>query len=228
MPARWRLAHGAHAAFSSRADGDQHTPHHRQRFLQHLGLASACWLRQVHGIDILDADDLHCPGRHGDGLVGTRSDYGLIAFGADCPAVALVTPAGIGIAHCGWRGTAAGIVRRLVERVAALPGSGPTDEWQALIGPGICGSCYEVDAPVLVHTWPSSALYPGRDAQHRQLDLPTALADALRREAVGHIVHSALCTACSQDHHSYRHDGAGLVQSLVVWRDEHSRQPSPQ
>jgi YfiH family protein len=214
----WRLAHGVAAACSLRCDGDLHDPLRRQRFLETLGQTEGRWLRQVHAAAIVDADTRWTSPREGDGLITRRRHLPLVVFGADCPGLIVATPGALAVAHCGWRGTAAGIVEATVAALRAIPESGPVDRWQAFIGPGICGPCYEVDAPVLAHPWPPQALAPGRDGDHRHLDLVTAIRMRLRQAGISDCQTSGRCTACSPDLHSYRHQGPGAVQALVAWR----------
>ncbi|MHC4936887.1 MAG: polyphenol oxidase family protein [Planctomycetota bacterium] len=72
-----------------------------------------------------------------------------LSLSADCPLVVLADPESriAGVAHAGWRGTAAGIVGALVEAFRAR-GSRPEALWAAQ-SPGICGGCYEVGEEVL-------------------------------------------------------------------------------
>jgi YfiH family protein len=70
---------------------------------------------------------------------------------ADCLSLLLLDPTKkiIAAAHAGWKGTAAGIARKVVEAMAADFGSDPAD-LIAAIGPGIGPCCYEVDETVRV------------------------------------------------------------------------------
>jgi len=74
----------------------------------------------------------------------------LLALIADCAAVGLYDPVqrAVGLAHAGWRGTAAGIARKTVEAMTAAFGSRPED-LLAGISPSIGPCCYEVGRDVI-------------------------------------------------------------------------------
>jgi copper oxidase (laccase) domain-containing protein len=216
-PLRWLLAGDVDVLFSCRVDGDMRTPEARQRFMQRSGLSERCAvLQQVHGSVIVEAS-ITPGGSAADGQVSSDGGLAVGVFGADCPGLVLRSPDAIGIAHCGWRGTASGIVAKLVAALQARSAH-PVASWSALIGPGISGPRYEVDAPVLAaRTWPTAALRPGRPG-HAHLDLATAIAADCRACGLSDVRAVGICTADDPRLHSYRHDGPGLVQLLVAQR----------
>jgi copper oxidase (laccase) domain-containing protein len=209
----WRVG-GVCIAWSQASDGDQRDPGLRARFLIRVGAPASCLVpRQVHGAVVAgDGDDL----TQADGVVTDRA-VAVGAYGADCPGLVLVADDALAIAHCGWRGTAAGIVGRAVAAMAARSRRPPAT-WKAFIGPGISGARYEVDAPVLTaRSWPESALRssgPGR----AHLDLATVIVSDLAAHGAGDVVRSGVCTASDPRLHSHRRSGPGIVQLLVAWR----------
>jgi polyphenol oxidase len=216
-PLVWTMGADVRVAFSHIGDGDQREATARARFLARVGCRRACaYGLQIHGAQVAIADPLRPP-PPADALITDDRDIALMAFGADCPGVCLVTPDAIAIAHCGWRGTAAGIVASVVGALDAITRE-PRPTWRALIGPGIAGADYEVDAPVLAaRTWPPSAVTPARPGRCL-LDLRCAIAADLERAAIDQV--EVVDVATSQDPRlwSYRKRGAGMVQGLVVWR----------
>lgn len=84
-----------------------------------------------------------------DGLCTNVPGVTLVVYCADCVPLYFVDPAhrAIGLAHAGWRGTAMGMAKAMVERMAQEFSSRP-EELLVGIGPSICASCFEVDAPV--------------------------------------------------------------------------------
>jgi copper oxidase (laccase) domain-containing protein len=221
---RWRLAHGVEVAYSPAAAGDQRDPDRRAEFIANLSAEAASRRlvvpRQIHGIEVVTLGGADLPPdqlAQADGAVTDQAGVALGAYGADCPGVVLAAPDAFGIAHCGWRGTAGGMVARLVAALAAIS-TAPRSSWQALIGPGISGARYEVDEPVLsARSWPAAALLPARPAR-AGLDLATALAHDLHAAGLGAVVSSGICTAGDPRLHSFRRHGPGLVQLLVAWR----------
>lgn len=214
MVLRWELPHGVHVAMSLAGDGDLRPAAARRAWCTAQGVpeprtASA----QVHGTAIL-GDDADGPG---DGLVATAPDAALGVFGADCPPLVLAAPDALAVAHCGWRGTAAGIVATVVAALAARSRH-PPSAWAALVGPGVHPDDYEVDAPVLTAcAWPEGCLRPGRPG-HARLDLPAAVAVLAATAGVGAVARTAITTSRDQRLRSHRRHGRGHAQLLVAWR----------
>lgn len=84
-----------------------------------------------------------------DGLVTDEPGVVLVTHYADCVPLYFADPERrcIGLAHAGWRGTAAEMGKKMVERMCAEFGSRP-ESLHAAVGPSIGPCCYEVDAPV--------------------------------------------------------------------------------
>ncbi|MDA3960277.1 MAG: polyphenol oxidase family protein [Planctomycetota bacterium] len=168
---------------------------------------------QVHGAVIadLDADE---PMDWADGLVSRSRDRALGVFGSDCPGLVVDGGAAWGVAHCGWRGCAGGVVGALCHALTRAGAAAP-ERWHAFIGPGISGPCYEVDAPVLhAAAWPEQALR--RRGARADLDLRTVIAAELRGFGLRRLMLAPACTAQRDDLHSFRHNGPGLTQVLAA------------
>ena len=84
-----------------------------------------------------------------DGLLTDRPGVVLCTQYADCVPLFFADPVKrvVATSHAGWRGTAAGIARVTVERMASDYGCRPADI-VAAIGPSIGRCCFEVDTPV--------------------------------------------------------------------------------
>lgn len=84
-----------------------------------------------------------------DGLITNEEGVTLIVFSADCTPILLHDPVhhAVGAVHSGWRGTAAGIVRRALEKMSAAYGTDPADV-EAAIGPCIGRCCFETHGEV--------------------------------------------------------------------------------
>ena len=84
-----------------------------------------------------------------DGLITNEEEIPLAVFTADCVPVLFLDKKNkaIGVAHCGWRGTAGKIGAMLINRMEQEYGSKPED-FLVAIGPSICQECYEVGEDV--------------------------------------------------------------------------------
>jgi hypothetical protein len=139
-------------AFSTAADGDlRESQDNRERFARKVG-APHSWAeaRQVHGSEVVEVTG---PGMWGeaDALFTRFPGIALAVFVADCAGVVVTADGGVGVAHAGWRGAAAGVVARLVERMEGA-GLRPAS---AHLSPSIGPCCYEV-GPDVADQFPSA------------------------------------------------------------------------
>lgn len=84
-----------------------------------------------------------------DGLITNEPEVTLVTYYADCVPLYFidVKNKAVGLAHAGWRGTAAKIGAKTVEAMGSQFGSKP-ENIIAAIGPSIGPCCFEVDRPV--------------------------------------------------------------------------------
>lgn len=91
-----------------------------------------------------------------DGLILTKNNFAIFLNFADCtPLIFYDEKQNIGaISHAGWRGTAQKIAQITAEKLINEFDSKPQDIC-VLIGPAICGKCYEVGEEVYSQFFPS-------------------------------------------------------------------------
>lgn len=161
------------------------------------------------------------PGEHAgeeaDAAVTATPGCVLAVQVADCAPVALTagpvagTSSVIAVAHGGWRGIAAGILPATVAAMRELGAIGI----RAVVGPCIHAGCYEFGVADLARL-PAEAratTSQGRPA----LDVPAAVVASLRDAGVVDVDVSPVCTACSDDHWSFRRSGDDARQAVVAW-----------
>ena len=176
--------------------------------------------KQVHGKNIVEVNASTEPNMVADGMICSDLSCGLAVFGGDCPGLVIKTNSDyFGIAHCGWRGTAAGIVNELVLALKKVCDS-QVRRWEAYVGPGISGDNYEVDEAVSeVFDWKDSSI-SWRKGNKIGLDLKSEI--SVQLVDLGflkpNIKVSKCCTYASAKWHSYRRDGKGQNQLLAVYR----------
>jgi hypothetical protein len=177
------------------------------------------FMSQVHGTEVAVVD-----GPSGtvpptaDALVTREADLGLVVLVADCVPVVLAARRSdvLAVAHAGRKGVAAGIVGATVEAMRAL-GARP-DRMVAMVGPAVCGACYEVPAEMADDV---GALVPAARAVSRDgnpaLDLRAGVAAQLAAAGVATIEVDPWCTRESPDLFSHRRDGVtGRFAGVVV------------
>lgn len=137
-----------------------------------------------------------------DGLITDVRGIVLVTYFADCVPLFFLDPVhrAIGLAHSGWRGTAAGMGVRMIEAMGRAYGTRPEDLYTA-VGPCICGDCYEVDGEVAAQ-FSGRGARPGKRPGKYQLDLREANRRLLLQEGVREerIAVTDLCTCCNQEY----------------------------
>lgn len=191
----------------------------RALLVEQLGLPEQpYWLEQVHGQQVIDLDD---PRRLSQGDAAVTAKLGQVAavLTADCLPVLFADRAGsrVGVAHCGWRGLAGGVIGNTVAAMG-LPG----DELMAWLGPGISQGAYEVDATVrdaFLALDPDHAGCFLENSQRRwQANLYALARRLLTAAGVEAIFGGGFCTYYDQRRFfSYRRQGACGRMATLIW-----------
>lgn len=181
------------------------------------------WLGQTHSssvavvghVEQLDATD---------GVVTTAPGLVLAVLAADCvPVLAADSRGGvIGAAHAGRVGAADGVVLGLLERMVAA--GARIEQIDLLLGPAICGSCYEV--PAALQTEVERSL-PGSASETSWGTAGLDLRAGLRRQAleagVSAVAVDVRCTMTDEELFSHRRaQRAGTTtgrQAALIWLD---------
>ncbi len=171
-------------------------------------------LRQVHSDRVLKADGLADRADEGDALITDHIGRAIGVRTADCVPILLLDPETRAVAaiHAGWRGTAAQIAARTVEKLRQEYGADPANLYAA-IGPSIRPCCYEVSAEV------AERFLPATGEEKRMLDLPDANRRQLRTAGLSpdRIFDSELCTSCLPGQFfSYRREPTNPGRMLAV------------
>lgn len=203
----------------------------RARIATALGVPAVVWVEQVHGasVHVIDAAAAGGSTRHGpvgaDGIVTNQPGTAIGVLVADCPPVLLSDADGgiVGVAHAGRRGLAAGILGNTVSAMTAL--GAVASAVVAVIGPAICGGCYEVPAEMRDDI---DRLVPGSGCLTRAgtpgLDLSAGAEHQLRALGVGDVRRTGICTREDERFFSHRRDGVtGRSAGVVVFTAEPHR-----
>lgn len=163
-------------------------------------------LHQIHSDTIIRIDGPCTSAGDGDALITRTPGVWLSVRTADCVPILIADPASRSVAaiHAGWRGTAARIAGKTVERLAAEFQADPAT-FHAAIGPCIGACCYEVGPDVAAHFESAGQSPNGRPL----VDLAAANARQLATAGVTAIDRLSLCTQCHPEQfHSFRRDAA--------------------
>ena len=132
----------------------------------------------------------------------------------------------VGAVHAGWRGTAAAIAAKAVERMTVEFGSKP-ENIRAAIGPCISQCCFETDRDVpdaMLNAFGDAAREAIREVGAKYyVNLKALNALALTRAGVQQIDIAAECTACAPDRFwSHRRVGnhRGSLAAMILLRGD--------
>lgn len=195
----------------------------RTRLAREIGVPEGrlVWMSQVHGtgVAVVDAPPAG-PVPDTDALVTATPGLVLCVLVADCVPVLLADPrAGVVAAvHAGREGVRRGVLPAALAAMRTL-GAAP-ERTTALLGPAVCGACYEVPAAMQADV---TRVAPAAAARTRRgtpaLDLRAGLAEWLARAGVGEVVHDPRCTVEDRRLFSHRRDGSTGRQAGLVWLD---------
>lgn len=192
----------------------------RAALVEALALPSSpLWLRQVHGIEVFDADREAASGEpEADAAVTHRAGVVLAVLTADCLPVVFCADDGsaVGVAHAGWRGLAAGVLEATVARLRV-----PPQKLVAWIGPAIGAASYEVGAEVRAafvdaDASAASAFAPTRPG-HWLCDLPALARRRLAHAGVARVHGGDFDTFTDTRFYSFRRESETGRFATLVW-----------
>lgn len=176
-------------------------------------LGEVQFMNQVHGNKVVVIDQVLVADPTCDALVTTNKDISLAVMVADCIPLLLVSKIAVAAVHVGRAGLMNQVALKAIQSMKSL---GAT-EIHAILGPSICGSCYEVPLEmqqevIAIHPQALSTTNIGTPA----LDLPAGLIAELIVEGVSYEA-SMICTMEDPLYFSHRRDNptgrfAGIVK----------------
>ena len=193
----------------------------RERVARELGVPEQrlVWMNQVHGAGVAVVDgpqDGSVPGT--DALVTATPGLVLCVLVADCVPVLLADPvAGVVAAvHAGREGVRQGVVPATLSAMASL--GARARHVSALLGPAVCGDCYEVPVGMqadVARVAPSAAVRTRKGTPG--LDLRAGVEEILRRAGIPDVVQDPRCTVEDPHLFSHRRDGVTGRQAGIIW-----------
>ncbi|MFM9913907.1 MAG: peptidoglycan editing factor PgeF [Methylophilaceae bacterium] len=184
------------------------------------------WLEQVHGVEVVVAEQTSCKPR-ADACISCTKNAVCIAMTADCLPVLLCDQAGtvVAAAHAGWRGLADGVLESTVRAMNVAPSN-----LMAWLGPAIGPQAFEVgddvrDAFISHDPKASAAFTPspqrgegGGDGVKYLADIYQLARQRLNALGATQIYGGGLCTYTdSERFFSFRRDGATGRMASLIW-----------
>ena len=217
--------------FTNRIGGISHPPYAANNLALHVGddadavdrnrrsistlVGQTQFMNQSHGDTVVVVDGVANPGPLADALVTAETGIALAVLVADCIPLLMWDDVEqiVAAAHVGRRG----LLNEVALRTVAVMNSMGAERIQGLLGPSICGKCYEVGGDIFEEVgdaFPLARSVSGKGIP--SLDLPGALAQVLSSAGVA-ISRSTICTAENSNYFSYRRDGVTGRQAGLVW-----------
>jgi YfiH family protein len=170
------------------------------------------YMSQLHGSRVAIIEEVSDEDPTADAMVTGIPGIWLAVQVADCIPLLLHSAESVAAVHVGRKGLLNGVA---LSALSVMRDMGST-EVSGVIGPSICGRCYEVsqeihDEVVALHPAAHSITAQGTPA----LDLPAALR-ALLSEVGVDIIDEARCTVENSDLYSYRRDGVTGRQAGII------------
>ena len=192
-------------------DDPDHVTANRARLTKEFG--PVAFMTQVHGDRVAVVEDVSDVDPTADALVTGIPGITLAVQVADCIPLLLISSQSVAAVHVGRKGLVNGVTLRALEVMRDM---GARDI-RAVVGPAICGVCYEVSEEIFTEV---TALHPAaasRSAQgNHALDLPAALVKVLQAQNIA-VEIAGGCTVESSELFSYRRDGVTGRQAGLVW-----------
>jgi hypothetical protein len=201
----------------------------RIKLKQILGISEPCWLKQVHGVGVVDALTA-CPGVMADAGSGVKADGSYsthpgkvcAVLTADCLPVLLCDEEGTRVAavHAGWRGLLAGVIESVIDKLEI---SG--DSILAWLGPAIGSTSFEVGEEVRGqfiqhHSQAAGAFKQASDNGKWLADIYQLARLRLASKSVTKVYGGGWCTFTNQERfYSYRRDGVTGRMASLIWME---------
>lgn len=174
------------------------------------------YMNQSHGntVAVVEAISNHEP--NADALVTTEIGIALGVLVADCIPLLLWDEIEhvVAAVHVGRKGLLNEVAMKTVNVMNSLG----AERIQGILGPSICGKCYEVGVDIYEEV--GSAFPVARAVTPKgapSLDLPAALSRELSHVGVK-IARSSICTVENFNFFSYRRDGVTGRQAGLIWQ----------
>jgi YfiH family protein len=206
----------ARALVTTRALGDVKEAAARAMLRRHLP-GEPCWLKQVHGIHVIDASRYSGPVEADAAFTRSRNVVCAV-MAADCMPVLLADEKGeaVGAAHAGWRGLSAGVIEATVTAMNI-----PAPRVHAWLGPAIGPQAYEIGPEVheafLKKDPKAESAFTANRPGHWLLDLYAVARQRLGKLGVTRIGGGGFCTHSEAKFFSYRRDRTSGRMAAVIW-----------
>ena len=207
------ISHGAFASFNLGdhvGDAPEDVAGNRKILINSFGPTQ--FMNQVHGNRIALIEQVTDEAPTADALITGIPGITLAVMTADCIPLLLHSRESVAAVHVGRKGLVNDVALKTVELMREMGATSIS----AVLGPSICGRCYEVSEEIyseVIELHPLAASLTSRNTL--SLDLPGALSAALTSVGVS-VERRHECTVEDVEYFSYRRDGITGRQVGVI------------
>ena len=194
----------------------------RQQLIKYLDLPSSpVWLDQIHSNNVICADQKAQPKQmlpQADAAYSKTKNVVCAVLTADCLPVFFCNQSGteVAVAHAGWRGLHAGVLRKTVESMES-----PAAKIIVYLGPAIGPQSFEVGDDVFqAFTEKDSnnkAAFVRSKKNHYLCDIYQLARIELQSIGVSHIDGGGFCTYTDNRFYSYRRQNVTGRMASLIW-----------
>ena len=178
------------------------------------------WLRQVHGVEVVEADPTLTA--EADGSWTSTPGIACTSMTADCLPALFCDRAGtrVAAAHAGWRGLAAGVLEATVERLEV-----PASQILVWLGPAIGPGAFEVGAEVreaflATHPETIEAFVPSVNPGRFMADIYALARLRLAARGITAVHGGGFCTVTDPRFFSYRRSPRTGRFASLIWLED--------
>ena len=207
------VSHGAFASLNlGNHVGDSPADVASNRKILENSVGPIQFMNQVHGNRIAVIEEISEEIPTADALITGIPGISLAVMTADCIPLLIHSRESVAAVHVGRKGLVNDVAIKTVELMREMGAS----EIAAVLGPSICGTCYEVSEEIYNDVIQIHPLAESRTKLDTPaLDLPKALAAALNTVGVK-VEKWNVCTLEDPEYFSYRRDGVTGRQVGVI------------
>lgn len=180
----------------------------RDELSKSLAVPNTIFMQQVHGNTVVIVDEASNNLFEADALVTNKKSIALAVQAADCLPLLLQSDGVVAAVHVGRKGLLNGVA---LAAVAAMQDLG-AEQITGVVGPHICGSCYEVDQVMFDEI---TQIHPDSAASNRRLNLFAGLVAQIPQVA---LTNMNICTLENPNYFSFRRGAESGRQVGVICR----------
>ena len=180
----------------------------RDEISKSLAVPTTIFMKQVHGNTVVIVDEASNNLLEADALVTNKKSIALAVQAADCLPLLLQSDGVVAAVHVGRKGLLNGVA---LAAVAAMQDLG-AGQITGVVGPHICGSCYEVDQVMFDEI---TQIHPDSAASNRRLNLFAGLVAQIPQVA---LTNMNICTLENPNYFSFRRGAESGRQVGVICR----------